>query len=131
MMPSSFSEADASDVFFAARAVVRFVGSVVASIAAANIPVSSFLMVRCFIVLPFFCVYIITSISYIRKKCSDFKGRLRVKFHGNEMETDDRERAKRFLSIPGSSRFRKIKIVLENGFVYDKMYRTLGELFFI
>ena len=60
------------------------------------------------------------------RQCAEF-----LEIYGNEMETDDRERAKRFLSIPGSSRFRKIKIVLENGFVYDKMYRTLGELFFI
>ena len=60
------------------------------------------------------------------RQCAEF-----LEIYGNEMETDDRESAKRFLSIPESSRFRKIKIVLENGFVYDKMYRTLGELFFI
>lgn len=54
-----------------------------------------------------------------------------LRLYGNDMSVGDKRTVEQFLLIPESCRLRKMGIVLKNGFVYDKIYRTLGELFFI
>lgn len=60
------------------------------------------------------------------RQCEEF-----LRLYGNDMSAGDKRTVEQFLLIPGSCRLRKMGIVLKNGFVYDKIYRTLGELFFI
>lgn len=60
------------------------------------------------------------------RQCEEF-----LRLYGNDMSAGDKRTVEQFLLIPESCRLRKMGIVLKNGFVYDKIYRTLGELFFI
>ena len=60
------------------------------------------------------------------RQCEEF-----LRLYGNDMSAGDKRTAEQFLLIPGSCRLRKMGIVLKNRLVYDKIYRTLGELFFI